>query len=191
MRRQLSIVVAGTNGTGKSTFAMNMVKKLETVKPVLFVLPDDEEKLFWDIDEIDEDNVARELIHFKKGFKKLYADDCKIFDVIRQCFKNGVIVIDDARVYLTSRDEPLRKLYMRRRQINCDIIFICHGLSEVPPSCSSFITDVVLFETIDEVDRWTIDNKNQYIGIRNRVNKIAREQNRYYNERLQLRNINL
>lgn len=197
MRRQFFTVIAGGQACGKTTFAFKMIDNfLKFKKPVLCIIPDDEEKLFWQIDEIEynEDNAgytARELHNFKTGIKKIYCDNVKLFDVIRNHFRNGLIVIDDARVYLTSRDEPFRAMIMRRRQKNNDIIFICHGLSEIPPSCNSFLTDLILFNTTDDFKKWNIADKEKYKPIVANINNIARTKNQYYSERIKLKELKI
>lgn len=197
MRRQFFTVIAGGQGCGKTTFAFKMINSfLKFKKPVLCVIPDDEEKLFWDIDEIintgDNDNyLAHELRNFKEGIKKIYCSDVKLFDIIRNNFRNGLIVIDDARVYLKSRDEPFRAMIMRRRQKNNDIIFICHGLSEIPPSCNSFLTDLILFNTTDDFKKWNISEKEKYKNIVATINNIARTKNPYHCERIKLKELKI
>lgn len=197
MRRQFFTLIAGAQGCGKSTYAWKIIEAfLKQKKPVLCILPDDEEKLFWNVEEIEHDEdrpnkTAIELRNLKSGIKKIYCANVKLFDLIREHFKNGLIVIDDARVYLTSRDEPFRAMIMRRRQKNCDIIFICHGLSEIPPSCNSFLTDVILFEITDDFKRWNISNKEMYKPVVDRINHIARTSNKYYSERIKLRDLKI
>lgn len=195
MRRQIFCVIVGAQGCGKTSEAFKLIKVFEKQgKPILCVIPDDEEKQFWQIEEIetdDESALIHELRNFKSGIRKIYCEDVKLFDIIRAYFRNGLIVIDDARVYLGSRDKPFRSLIMRRRQKNCDIIFICHGLSEIPPSCNSFITDIILFEIGDDYETWNVANKKMYVPIVARINSIARTKNKYYSERISLRSIKI
>lgn len=193
LRRQLFALIIGCPGCGKTTYAFLIANSiLNQGKPVLWVIPDDEEKAFWDIEELcdteDLEELAYQLRHFTSGMKKIFCEDIKIFDVIRSNFKNGLVGMDDARVYLKSRDEPFRKMIMRRRQMNCDMLFICHGLSEVPPSTNSFITDVILYQILDDIDSWTISNKKLYIPYVNRINQKAKT-NPYYSERIKLRDV--
>lgn len=194
-RRQFFTVIVGAPGCGKSTYACKVIDVFSKQnKPILCILPDDEEKLFWEFDEIpteDENSFAHSLRQLRTGIKKFFCEDIKQFQTVRKNFGNGLIVIDDARVYLTSRDEPFRRLIMRRRQKNCDVMFICHGLSEIPPSCNSFITDVILFETGDDEKKWNIANKEMYIPIVARINNIARTKNKYYCERIKLRDLKI
>lgn len=122
--------------------------------------------------------------------KKIFCEDVKLFTTIRKNFKGGLIVSDDARTYLTSRDEPYRRMVMRRRQMNSDVFFICHGFSEFPPSCNFSLTDVILFETIDERDKWNIANPKFFYPYADRVNAIAKT-NPYYYEHIVLRETKL
>lgn len=194
MRRQIFSIIAGGQGCGKSTFAKKLIAVcLKQNKPVLCVLPDDEEPIFWEIEEIEYKNdlqLSKELYNFKSGIKKVICDNEKMFNIIRPYFRNGLLVVDDARVYLSSRPEPFRKMAMRRRQSNKDILFICHGLSEIPPSCNTFITDIVLYETSDDYDRWNVTNPEKFIPIVSRINQIAKT-NPHYSERIIIKNIKI
>lgn len=125
------------------------------------------------------------------GVRKIFIEDPEHFEIVRENFRNGTLIVDDARTIFGSRDKSLRRLCMRRRQKNCDIFFIIQGLSEVPPSISTYLTDVILFLTLDEKDRWTIDNPDKYVEVVERVNKIANSTNPYHKERIMLRDIQL
>lgn len=193
-RSQKFIIVCGGQGHGKSTYANNLIKAYhKSGKPCLNVLPDDSEDLFCEYDEIED----IEYLHtIKSGVYNILTDDPKDFLKIKydkktgRGFYGGLITIDDGRVFLTSRDEPFRKFIMRRRQGNNDVMFICHGLSEVPPNSSTFATDIVLFGIGDEFDRWTIDHKEKFRPIVKRINQLA-IQNPYYYEHYKLRDGNI
>lgn len=183
-RRQKFTIICGSQGTGKSTFTHNILKPYSKHKPWLNVLPDDCEEIFDEYPECDID----ELHTIKSGVYNLFVDEPDDFYKIKYDrktntgFKNGMVNIDDGRTFLSSRDKAFRKFISRRRQGNVDVNFNCHGLSEVPPSSSTFLTDIVLFGTGDEYERWTIDHKEKYRAIVDRINKISSTTNPYYYE---------
>lgn len=183
-RQQKFAIIVGGQGHGKSTFVKENIEALaKTGKPVLLMLPNDSEELF---DEYEELDSLDDIHEFKTGILKYFTDDPSDFLKLiydrktGKGFWGGTIVIDDGRVFLTSRNEAFRRFIMRRRQGNQDVFFVCHGLSEVPPSSSTFVTDIVLFGMGDEFDRWTIDHKEKFRSIVNRINKICIEDPYYY-----------
>lgn len=154
MRGQDRIILVGTNGTGKSTLAQKIVEASThgEGRRALALLPDDSEPIFRPYNEIARSEL-KYINNVANKFNKIYFDNHKIFTEIERTFKNGVLVMDDAKFYARSRDEEMNKLYIRARQNNLDVLFICHGLSEIPPSLITYTTKIVLFNTVDEWQR--------------------------------------
>lgn len=183
-RRQNFTVIAGAQGSGKTHFALKIIEAYSEIKPCLNILPDDCEEAFEDYEEVE----LTQLHTLKEGIFNLFTDSADDFYQIKYDketglgFKDGLITIDDGRTFLSSRDNAFRKFISRRRQANIDVNFICHGLSEVPPSSSTYLTDIVIFGTGDEFDRWTIDHASKYRPIVERINKISATKNPYYYE---------
>lgn len=154
MRAQERIILVGTNGTGKSTFANKIIQAAVAGenRRALAVLPDDSEPIFRDYNELQRTEIQY-INQVQNKLNKVYFDNGKLFDDIQKYFRNGVLVLDDARYYTGSIDEGLRKLFIRSRQNNIDIVFICHGLSEIPPSLITFATKIILLNTVDSWQR--------------------------------------
>lgn len=154
MRGQERILLVGTNGTGKSTLANKIIKAIleGNNKRALAVLPDDSEPIFRDYNELQRSEIQY-INQVQNKFNKVYFDNGKLFDDIQKYFRNGVLVLDDARFYTGAIDDGLRKLFIRSRQNNVDIVFICHGLSEIPPSLITFATKIILLNTVDSWQR--------------------------------------
>lgn len=73
-----------------------------------------------------------------------------------------MLMFDDAAFYLAdSRAEHFRKILMKNRQTNNDVVWICHGLSEIPPSFWTFFSVLILFKTTDSFER----KKHAYPGF--------------------------
>lgn len=189
-RKQIFTLIVGGQDSGKSTFSHNIIVPYSLRKPVLNVLPDDNEELFERYPE-----VELEELHLltDPGIFNVFVESPKDYALIkwdkknRTGFRHGMVNIDDGRSILGSRDDQFRKFQGRRRQANIDILFNIHGLSETPPSSSTWLTDIVLFGTSDEYDRWTIDHAQKFRPIVDRINKISATKNPYYYEHYKMK----
>lgn len=127
-------LVIGRNGSGKTTFISSEIKRLKL--PYVVIAPDALESGRWP--------GCLALVPFEKGiFAKIWNFSLKNAD------KKKLIVFDDARTMLSSRDEGLLKLLRRRRQLNIGFFLVFHSLSETPPSIYTFVTHFTTFKTLD------------------------------------------
>lgn len=172
MRSQERIIVCGTNGTGKSTLAKKIVDACiqHPEKRALAILPDDSEPIFRPYNELQQSEL-RYINQVANKENKIFFTNGKLFDDVQANFKNGVLILDDARFYTGSLDEPLKKIFIRSRQNNVDVLFICHGLSEIPPSLITYATKIILFNTVDSWQRLKskIPNPEKFEKIVNEV----------------------
>lgn len=151
-RTPKQIIVLGTNGTGKTTFVKKLViselKKKDS--HVLIVVPDDME---WNTVEYVHPKFPGRINNYVGVRKIIYYPG--IFNLIYAKFRNGLIVFDDCRKYIPPQvlDEGLRSIMIRRRQIMCDVVAVTHGFTQVPPEMFTFSTHLVLFRTLDNIDR--------------------------------------
>lgn len=184
-RTPKQIIVLGTNGTGKTT----LVKKLvinELKKPdshVLIVVPDDIE---WTSVEWVNDRFPHRIGIYKGVRKIVYYEG--LLEVIREHFRNGLVIFDDCRAYFKSSiDMDLRSLLIRRRQQMIDIVAVGHGFTEVPPAFFTFATHFILFKTIDNIDRrkGVMSDFDRIKEIRNHINEKA-ESNIHYFETIKI-----
>lgn len=145
-RQALFFIIAGTNGTGKTT----LLKKLINTngKRTLIVDPDGYE--FSDVATIDINDITR----IRSGKKaRIVAPTNKDLERLIE-FTNGNLVLDDCRYYIKSRiEESIRRLFVRRRQHSIDIFAVAHSLNEIPPTFWTFATHLILFKTKDSSDR--------------------------------------
>lgn len=154
-RKQFNDIVIGTNGTGKTSYIIEIVIRLLEYFPdkrCLFVVPDDMEEKLMEIEEIEVDQLTTFT-----GIKKIVVTDVDFFDVLyteyveKQKRFNGIIVWDDMGVILNRRQENLGKLFKRRRQINLDQIWSFHDLhADVPKQFFGFVNRIHLFRTTAE-----------------------------------------
>lgn len=175
--KQERIIIVGTNGTGKSTFADKVINA--TVegfedKHALAVLPDDSEPLFRPYNELQE-NELKYINQIANKKNKIFFEKPKLFNEIQEHFRNGTLVLDDVRFYSGSIDEGIRRLFIRSRQNNIHILYICHGLSEISPSIITFATKIVLFNTVDSWQRLRnkIPNPDKFEQYVNDIRRAA------------------
>lgn len=185
------VLIVGGQNVGKSTFIDEIITNIKTFRPVLNILADDEEEIFWKYKEIKKEHVHKHL----KGVRNVFIDDAIELDEIRynretgKGFRNGAVNFDDASAYLGSRNKAFRRFVGRRRQGNNDFTLTAHAFDEVPPSISKYFTDLILFSSNDDHTRWTIDNPKKYLPFVQRVNEIALAiKNPHYREHYKMAN---
>lgn len=158
MRKQINAALLGTNGTGKTTFIIELIREYLAIgRRVLICISDDGEEKFEDIPLLE---TIEQVINFK-GVAKIIVEKTKFFDELREAFLlksktklNGALVLDDARLYLSQRDEAVLRMMRKRRQLNADIYSVFHNFDgETPPSYWSFVTRAIIFKTLSSHDR--------------------------------------
>lgn len=161
------ILIIGYNGTGKTTtlktLVLNELKKKES--HILIVTPDDIE---WNkIPEVHHNYPSR--IENYKGARKIIFNEAFEFadkktrtlkkgntvDLAADYFRNGLLIFDDCRAYFKNAtlDSSLHNLLIRRRQKMIDIIMVAHGFTEMPPKAFTFASEIILFKTMDNIER--------------------------------------
>jgi hypothetical protein len=199
MRQQFNTVVFGTNGTGKTTFMLELACTYIEANPsknVLFILPDDAERKYDPIPEIHPLRLSE-----ISGMYKVYADKVKgketIYDLMYKNFVegsrkfNGLIINDDCGVLWNRRPEDVLTFMRRRRQSNADIISNFHGLTtDMPRAFFTYLTSLVLFKTgdnhTDTRDKLPYLKQDEFEEMYFRVENEAKT-NRFYREELSLR----
>lgn len=145
-----NILIVGAQKTGKSTLAKKFIS--ETNRKALIIDSEGLEQLWWDYPIID----VNQLHKFKSGKARVIfnEDDPRFFRTIRENFHDGFLVLDDSAFFLADRRaEHFRKLWMKNRQTNNDVVAIFHGMSEVPPNFWTFVSILALFNTTDSFER--------------------------------------
>ena len=160
------ILIIGYNGTGKTTITKKLVIN-ELKKPeshILVVTPDDIE---WQtlpevhhkfIERVKTYTKARKIIYNDK-IEYIEPQNCQLqkgntIDLISDYFRNGLVVFDDCRSYFNAAlESSLHNLLIRRRQKMIDIVMVAHGFTEIPPKAFTFASDIILFKTMDNIDK--------------------------------------
>lgn len=150
-RKAKGYIILGYNGTGKSTFAKQLLlKELEKDNRALVITPDPVE--WQNLTEIDIKDVKR----FKGAAKIVYSEE--VLQAVFNDFRNGLLIMDDYRVFdinANSKEAAIMKNFFRRkRQKMLDIAVVAHGFTEVVPTALFTLTDYyVLFETKDSIKK--------------------------------------
>lgn len=145
------IIVIGYNGTGKTTLVKKIIaaelKKQEG--RALIVTPDDIE--FQSLEYV-HDRFPERIKWYKGARKIIYFDG--LLPIIANNYRNGLLVFDDCRAYLDAKvDQDLHNLLIRRRQKSIDIVAAGHGFTEIQPKLFTFASEIILFKTIDNIER--------------------------------------
>lgn len=170
MRYPVCSILVGINGTGKTTFIKKLLEKTVTEKNrALIVTPDPAE---WRMLE----EVSGSRISTFKGIRKIiYHQNC--MDEIQRYYSNGMLVFDDARVYIHAQSNDFMQwLQIRRRQVGVDLFCNFHGLTQVPPVFFTFATNIILFYTKDNIKRRAeyVDEQD-FIDIQAAKERIAKK----------------
>ena len=146
-RYPVCTMFVGINGTGKTTAMKKIIEKTVGEKNrCLVVTPDPAEWKSLDIVS------GRRLASFSGLKKMIYYKGC--MEEIQQYYSNGILVMDDARVYIHAQsDDFMQWLQIRRRQVGVDIFAMFHGLTQIPPVFFTFATNIFLFYTKDNIKR--------------------------------------
>lgn len=172
-RQALFFIIAGTNGTGKTTLLKKLIQ--QNGKRTLIIDPDGYE--FSDVATIEIGDITR----IKNGKKaRIVAPTNKDLENLIN-FTDGNLVLDDCRYYIKSRiEESIRRLFVRRRQHSIDIFAVAHSLNEVPPTFWTFATHLILFKTKDSSDRLKQNFPRYEEVLKQNVKEINSHKNHHY-----------
>lgn len=161
-------IIMGKNGTGKSTFAENIIKQLGGKAAV--VTMNGEPKIWRPYPVID---ASKKEDWEYTGIRQLYfmQHEKDTFKYIHRYFRDGILILDDCRGYITSNldnQEYLKRLLIDFRHKMMDIYFVLHSPGQVPRQVWTFYSNVWVGATdallpksigIDSGERITIAQK--------------------------------
>lgn len=170
-RRAKVICIVGSNGTGKSTLAVQLMQQQPRG---LFLLPTFDD---WAMRFPATPASRREDFTFI-GINHYIMDRRKLetFAAIFNYFRDGVLVCDDPLLYTPKKldEHPLLSILSRRRQMKCDIVFMAHGFMRIPPALFDHITDYIIFNTISNAERRKKELGQHYEPISKIIDKVNR-----------------
>lgn len=186
-RPAIFTVIVGKPGCGKTSLMLDKFIPAIGKDKTLIIDPDGLEEKWQRFPRVDvmDDKAIQNL----KGIAWSYAnasDYNAMFEKIQRNFRNGLLLMDDVRVYCRSNvEEALRNMLRRKRQMMADIVVAAHGFTEVPPAFFPFATDYILFPTMDNINK----RKNElhpfeaFLKRKERVDKTSwRTKNPHYFE---------
>ena len=144
-------IILGYTGTGKTTYSKQIIEKyVENRDRILIVTPHDIE--FNEFEQID---VTDTGFYKFSGVRRHIADadSLALIGDNKNHFRNGLLILDDARHFIDSRvSRELHQLLISRKQRGLDIIAAAHGFTEVPPKLFTFCSHILLFKTADNIN---------------------------------------
>jgi hypothetical protein len=161
-------IIVGYTHTGKSTYIQELVSKRSRV---LIVTPHPGEAAQYP----DIDITQRKYFQYE-GIRRVQATRDIIFELNREpdFFRNGVLVLDDAKFYVNNNvEKSLEQIFIARKQRGLDIIVAAHGLTVVPPIFFLYVSHFVMFKTQDVLKK----RKNELMwydqleAMQKRINK--------------------
>ena len=131
-----SVIIVGGTGVGKTTFIKERLKK---VHPKALLL--------YDVNNEYTDIIKAPLIDFKK------------FTEIATRVKNGVIVFEEATIFLNNKgsNADLYDILVRKRHTNNTIFLVFHSFRFIPSYIYNLCNRVIVFKTNDP--RTLVDSK--------------------------------
>lgn len=179
---QITIII-GRNGTGKSTFCEQIIKKIKG--RALVCTYNGAPKIWRPYKEADITSAKK--MNFKLGIRQVIAGRYEVsrnqndtFKYIYKNFRNGMVIFDDARGYIGSNvdnDKYFRHLLLDFRHRMLDIFFVVHTPSDVPPRVWGFTSTVFVGATDSLVNKSQIktDSADRVIAAQREVNELYRK----------------
>jgi len=163
-------IIVGYTGAGKTTYLEKLTKKYARV---LIVTPHSGEWLqFPDIDI----NIRK--YHQFEGIRRVQASSGVVSEINREpdFFRNGLLVLDDARHYVNSTvEKSLEQILISRKQRGLDVVAAAHGLTVIPPLFFLYVSHFVMFKTQDNLKKRKNDLMwyDELVQMQKRVNEHA------------------
>lgn len=178
MRTTKLIIVLGYNGSGKTTLLKEFIKnEIKKESRALVITPDDIE--FSELRILE--RLTPQDLDFTGARRTIYQEHYTLDKL--EAFNKGLIIFDDCRSYLTAAvDMDIHSLLIRRRQRMLDIIAVGHGFTEVPPKFFTFASDIILFQTKDNIFKRkdVIKDFDKMLEAQTHVNLVAESDTHYF-----------
>lgn len=182
-RQPYTTIFIGRNGTGKSYLAHKILKSVK--RRAIVVTASGAPKIWRQYPEIDVTEPG--ALDFKSGIRQVffYRHEKKTFEYLHTKFRDGIIIFDDCRAYLTKdlhNDMHLKGMLIEFRHYMQDLWFIVHAPSEVPKAAWPFTAAVFVGPTgvLFDKSRVPLDNVDEMINAQKKVNaafRIAKARN--------------
>lgn len=189
---QITIII-GRNGTGKSTFAEKLMKRLR--QRAVVVTYSGMPKIWRPYTEIDPRKAKS--FQFKKGIRQIVAARWEqsrtkndVFKYVYNNYHDGAVIFDDCRGYIhgnVDNDQYFRQLILDFRHRMLDLYFVVHTPSDVPPKVWGFASTIWVGSTDSMLDKGQIKigSADRIIAAQQQVNEVflkakAKKDNSHY-----------
>lgn len=178
-------VIVGTNGSGKTTYCINLIYDIiSKYNRVLIINCSGEKK--WDMisnkisvnssplfDGIKQIDLSEKYMSLNKKNRYIYLQ--RVFKFIRYCV-NSLIIFDDIRIISNHNiTDELKFLCVSHRQKNQDIIMIYHSFRDIQNDIVPHIKHITSFKTTDAMLKKSKFNNEE------EINKIILQSNKLNN----------
>lgn len=182
-RQPKVVAIVGTTGTGKSTLAIKIAKKINPApgkeKRVLVLTYSGSPEIWKDIKVIE---ATKEGLSFTAGWRHIHVwkdEKNTIFNIFKY-YHDGAIIFDDCKNYLPSNWENikgLKQLVIDHRHGSLDILIIAHALDQVPKKMWAAVKWLWIGKTTAHVKESDIvsSNKELIFETQNAVNEEIRK----------------
>lgn len=155
MRERRFNLIVGSPGAGKSTFVANAVKKYPGNAIIYKHMANISDPAFQSYPEKTQSNWrqgAAPGAAVKCKFAGLNEDYIEFLDWIKDYYRNGLLIIDDATIFERDRlTKEMNHLVAMRRHYGIDIWLVYHGMTLLPIEQFIFVNNIVLFNTNDNL----------------------------------------
>jgi ABC-type cobalamin/Fe3+-siderophores transport system ATPase subunit len=183
-------IVAGTNGTGKSTLVSKIIQKTHFRDVLAYIENIDTYGNPFNLPAVD-------FYNYKGGKVTIDADTIALPDLLQQIvdhFRNGMLVLDEAGMYRRQMldggrlIQPLVNLMKQRRKYNVETYFIYHSVAEIPIELFHWCNNVILFHQTGEFKHKAavLPQVEALKAAQERIRREYFKGNRYYWERVKL-----
>jgi ABC-type nitrate/sulfonate/bicarbonate transport system ATPase subunit len=144
-RKSKFVAFVGCQGCGKTTLLKSIISKAN--QRCLYISCNLD-----DIAGIPRNALASKEDFDFSGVTSMWSEEYTSAELLEKLayFSNGIVVLDDARVYLSARtQEDTRKIIATLRHRAVDVFLVTHGITEIPPAYFTFLSEIFLFKTTD------------------------------------------
>lgn len=182
-RKPFMTMVLGTNGTGKSTIMRTILQKCNAKKALVVTNHIEEWRDVPEVDLSHREDFIFEGIRKTRCYQPTKGDMGTLAKL--RYFRKGIIIFDDARLYMkdAKTDNLIEDLMISYRQQELDIFVVAHGFTKVRPVFYSYVSNIILFRTLDSVQYRKMElgeNYQRIVDAQAEVNRKSMKDPHYY-----------
>ncbi len=188
-------VIVGQRGSGKTTYAINLAKRLN--KSVLVYTYTSDREAYKNYIRVSPEKVGKVTdekglyiindIHFRKTDSTRKITITRVLTWIYNKFWHGTLLIDDAGGLLDRyQNQMIENILMDARHKNTDIILIFHSFSKIPLYVFTYMNWLIIFKTTGPIDKDRAKNLNEYEKIIEAQNEVNRSDDKHDYEEIEI-----